>query len=165
MTRANGLCPTVQHFASFRLCPVASSCSGCPWATLPNLKALAPGLRILMGSLTRLALLRLARGPLPTAVTFALFRILVTNGAAITVAASDVSDTRASFSNYGSCVDIFAPGVGIVSSVRTGGYEAWDGTSMAAPHVSGVVAQLWEVRSMNGRSSLTPSGGRVYEMN
>lgn len=67
---------------------------------------------------------------------------------AFTVAASTSSDRRASFSNYGSCVDLFAPGLGIQS--------AWpedvspftenrtiSGTSMASPHVAGAAAVIW----------------------
>ncbi|MFC4998858.1 S8 family serine peptidase [Dactylosporangium cerinum] len=62
--------------------------------------------------------------------------------AAITVGATDVNDNRASFSNYGSCVDIFAPGVGITSSWFTGdtAKNTISGTSMAAPHVTGAAA-------------------------
>ncbi|MDO7505752.1 S8 family peptidase [Acinetobacter baumannii] len=63
---------------------------------------------------------------------------------AITVAATDNTDTRASYSNYGSCVDIFAPGSQINSS-WTGSNTATkilNGTSMATPHVAGVVAEM-----------------------
>lgn len=60
---------------------------------------------------------------------------------AITVAASTSSDVRASFSNFGKCVDIFAPGQGIKSLVPGGGTATWNGTSMASPHVAGVVAR------------------------
>ena len=47
------------------------------------------------------------------------------------------------FSNYGTCVDIFAPGVGVKSALNCAGCTAsWSGTSMACPHVSGAAAAL-----------------------
>ncbi len=58
---------------------------------------------------------------------------------AMSVAAHDSNGNKASFSNYGSGLDITGPGVGIVSTTG-GGYATWDGTSMATPHVSGVAA-------------------------
>jgi len=60
--------------------------------------------------------------------------------AAFTVAASSRTDTRASFSNYGGCVDAYAPGVAIKSAYLNGGTAVLSGTSMAAPHVTGVAA-------------------------
>uniref|UniRef100_UPI001CA9C014 S8 family peptidase n=2 Tax=unclassified Salmonella TaxID=2614656 RepID=UPI001CA9C014 len=59
---------------------------------------------------------------------------------ALTVGASDDADVRAYFSNFGSCVDIFAPGVAITSTVLNNGVASWAGTSMATPHVAGVLA-------------------------
>ena len=59
---------------------------------------------------------------------------------AMTVSASDKTDRKASFANYGSCVDFFAPGVGITSSTMGGGSAAWNGTSMATPHATGTAA-------------------------
>ena len=61
---------------------------------------------------------------------------------AITVAAATSTDTDAYFSNFGSCVDIYAPGQGIYSSTATNdsSYESWNGTSMASPHVAGAAA-------------------------
>lgn len=61
---------------------------------------------------------------------------------AITVGSSTSSDSRSSFSNYGSCVDLFAPGSDITSAWHTGdsATNAISGTSMASPHVAGAVA-------------------------
>lgn len=59
---------------------------------------------------------------------------------AMTIGATDKTDTKASFSNYGSCVDWFAPGVGITSDWLNGGTNTISGTSMATPHTTGVAA-------------------------
>jgi subtilisin family serine protease len=61
---------------------------------------------------------------------------------AITVAASDKTDKQASFSNFGSLVDLYAPGVGITSSWASSdtATNTISGTSMAAPHVVGAAA-------------------------
>lgn len=61
---------------------------------------------------------------------------------AITVGATTSSDTRASYSNYGSCLDLFAPGSSITSAWNTSNSatNTISGTSMATPHVAGVSA-------------------------
>jgi len=61
---------------------------------------------------------------------------------ATTVGATDSSDTRADFSNIGTCLDLFAPGVNITSATNSSDTSigAKSGTSMAAPHVTGVAA-------------------------
>jgi aqualysin 1 len=59
---------------------------------------------------------------------------------AITVGAIDSTDSQASFSNWGKCVDLYAPGVSVKSSVPPSLYAEWNGTSMASPHVAGAAA-------------------------
>jgi subtilisin family serine protease len=65
-----------------------------------------------------------------------------TNNGIATVAATDSTDAEASWSNFGTCVDIWAPGVSIYSTYKGGGYATLSGTSMASPHVGGGGA-LW----------------------
>ena len=65
---------------------------------------------------------------------------------AITVGATTSADERASYSNYGSIVDVFAPGSSILSAGRASSstYVNMSGTSMASPHVAGVAALYME---------------------
>ncbi|KAL5479482.1 hypothetical protein EMCRGX_G023009 [Ephydatia muelleri] len=65
----------------------------------------------------------------------------------VTVMASDSSDKFAIFSNYGTCTDIIAPGVKITSTWLEGGINTISGTSMASPHVAGVVAKYLSSQS------------------
>lgn len=67
------------------------------------------------------------------------------------VAATTNSDTRASYSNYGSCVTFFAPGSDIRSALLGGGSVSMSGTSMASPHVAGFAALIMQ----NASSPLT----------
>ena len=61
---------------------------------------------------------------------------------AITVGSTDSNDARSSYSNYGSVVDIFAPGRNIVSTFPNKSIGTISGTSMATPHVAGALALL-----------------------
>ena len=76
-------------------------------------------------------------------------------GAAITVGSSTSTDARSSFSNFGSIVDIFAPGSSITSAWSTGdtALRTISGTSMATPHVAGVAARY--LQSNRGASPTT----------
>ena len=83
------------------------------------------------------------------------------------MAASDQEDILTYFSNFGQCIDIIAPGWGILSScssLLTGcsnkhSYIKMSGTSMACPHATGVVAQVLEKFSeyytLHGKSLVT----------
>jgi subtilisin family serine protease len=77
--------------------------------------------------------------------------------AAITVGATTSSDARSSFSNYGTCLDIFAPGSSITSTWHTSdnATNTISGTSMASPHVAGVAALY-----LDDNPSATPSSVR-----
>ena len=73
-------------------------------------------------------------------------------GGSIVVGATDQEGKRSDFSNYGKLVDVSAPGSGIMSTVDLGttvstgaGYTEYDGTSMAAPQVAGVIALMKSV--------------------
>jgi subtilisin family serine protease len=73
---------------------------------------------------------------------------------AVTVGATEIDDDEASFSNFGSCVDILAPGVNIISASHTSdnGSVGMSGTSMASPHVAGAMAVY-----LSGNPSATPA--------
>ncbi|KAI1417059.1 subtilisin-like serine protease pepD [Hypoxylon sp. FL1857] len=82
---------------------------------------------------------------------------------ALTVGAISWNRTRASFSNYGSCVDVFAPGVDIISLWNKEGRESIEsGTSMSSPHVAGLALYLKGLE--DGLDSPADTIARVKEL-
>ncbi len=78
----------------------------------------------------------------------------------VVVGASDSSDALASFSGHGLALDLVAPGVGVLSTVKGGGYQAWSGTSMATPLANGVAAMIF---AANPWLSVDEVQQRLYE--
>jgi len=77
------------------------------------------------------------------------------SGSVITVGSTTITDTMSSFSNYGACTDVFAPGSQITSAWigSTTATRTISGTSMATPHVAGVAALLLEKHNGNKQAA------------
>lgn len=75
------------------------------------------------------------------------------NPDAISVGATTNNDARASFSNYGRCVDIMAPGQDVTCANPSGGLMTNSGTSFAAPYVAGVLALLYQQNGLKSSAS------------
>lgn len=64
------------------------------------------------------------------------------NPSIITVSATDSADNKTSWSDYGNCVDVSAPGAGIWTTTKSGGYSAVNGTSFASPATAATLALI-----------------------
>jgi len=80
---------------------------------------------------------------------------------ACTVGATDSSDRIASFSNYGAVVDVFAPGVNVLSTWKGSSTNTISGTSMASPHIAGLGAYLL---SLEGSRTPTALCSRIQTL-
>ncbi len=92
------------------------------------------------------------------------------------VGATTSSDSRWSKSNYGSAVDIYAPGSNVLTTEEDGSYATHSGTSDATPHIAGLAALIWEANPdytnqdvwdaiINGADTITIDKGKVLRMN
>lgn len=86
---------------------------------------------------------------------------------AITVAASDNTGSWIDYSNYGSCIDVIAPGKGVLSTWLDNYLAYGDGTSIASPHVAGLAARLlqqhptWKAADVAGALKSSAAKGHI----
>jgi subtilisin family serine protease len=124
--------------------------AGINWVTSDHLSGQAAVANMSLGGSANSSIDTAVRNSIADGVTYALAagnentnacnRSPARTAEGITVGATTSSDGRASYSNYGTCLDIFAPGSGITSAWLNGGSNTISGTSMATPHVAGAAA-------------------------
>ena len=83
----------------------------------------------------------------------------------LTSAATDITDKKASFSNYGSAVYVDAPGVNIISAYPNGHYSVVSGTSFSAPTVAGTAALVLSLRTTGVENSITSGSVNIDSNN
>lgn len=76
---------------------------------------------------------------------------------AITIAASDKNDYKASFSNFGSCIDMYSPGVSLLAAWPNNNVATLSGTSMASPVAAGILATYFTKYGMSGYTTFLNS--------
>lgn len=81
------------------------------------------------------------------------------------VAATDSADIKADFSNYGSFISVSAPGVSVHSAYPGGTYASWEGTSFAAPFVSGEAALVVSRMGRNARQTIEDTAVNINALN
>jgi subtilisin family serine protease len=83
----------------------------------------------------------------------------------ITVAATTLTDQKASFSNFGSVVVVDAPGVDIISAYPGGGYATASGTSFSAPEVAGEIALILQLKTSGIATSVNGAAVNIDNRN
>lgn len=79
----------------------------------------------------------------------------------ITVGAIYWNNTRPDWSNFGRCIDVFAPGWDVISTWNSGGSKSDSGTSMASPHVAGLVLYL---RGLEGLETADAVSDKIKQL-
>lgn len=125
--------------------------AGIDWATSQGVKVVTNSYASYASSAVQAAAARLKQaGGLFFAASGNNSSLITTPNSAdiVVVGATSSSDARASWSNYGTTVDLAAPGVSVYSTTKAGGYATWSGTSAATPVAAAVAALIFSANSL-----------------